>query len=248
MPYTVRDYAYQVYRLISASNPYLPLRNGDEAIVIQVLNQLLQAYAATGLMITIANTVTASVSNGNDGVIFTPENYVFTPPSQNLINPVQIAEGRLANLDNAWLLLSGVTYPLIYKSRDEYLAAWKYNPLSGLPRFIILFPETDYVEARLYPSPSQSFTFQARGKFQLSELTKDSDLSALPQYYIRYLLFAGARDVAMYTGRSEAWTDKLEALYIEAKDVMEGSAEINLAISGDEQSLLNGAWRVRAGI
>ncbi len=32
------------------------------------------------------------------------------------------------------------------------------------------------------------------------------------------------------------------------KDQIEAASEVNLSIAGDEQSLLNGAWRVRAGI
>ena len=245
MAYTVRDFAFQVYRLINAHNPTTPLHGDDEKLCIQVLNQLLQFYASTGLMLTIAKTVSADINLGNKSIIFTDPNYVITPADPTL---VQIPLGRLANLDSAWLVLSGVTYPLINKSRDEFLVAWKYEPLQGLPRFIIVFPETEFVTAQLYPAPSQFFTFFARGKFQLPVLTSNDDMSSLPQYYIRFLLPACAKDVALYKGRAEAWTPPLEQMYREAKDVMEAASEVNLSIAGDEQSLLNGAWRVRAGI
>lgn len=250
MPYTVRDFLFQSYRLINASNPTVPLHGDDQELGLLVLNQLLQSYASTGLMITIAKTVNANINLGNDGILFTDSTYSMSDyvPTPELVNPVQIKSGRLANLDSSWLLLSGVTYPLIDKSRDEYLAAWKYDPLQGLPRFSIVFPDTAFVGLRLYPAPSQFFEFVARGKFQLEVMTKDSDMSNLPQYYIRYLLFATARDICMYKGRAEAWTPKLEQMYTEAKDIMEASSEVNLAIAGDEQSLLNGAWRVRAGV
>lgn len=312
MAYTVRDFAFQVYRLISAHNPTSPLHGDDQKLCIQVLNQLLNFYASNGLMITIAKTVTVAVNNGQSQIIFAPTNYTATSQNEyvpittgsnqftvangtlyrigdavtgsgipantfitaidnNLITISNLATltgtylltftnqandptaayiqaGRLANLDSAWLVLSGVTYPLIDKSRDEYLAAWKYNPLKGLPRFIITFPDTDIVTATLYPAPSQFYQFYARGKFQLTDVTSNDDLSSLPQYYVRFFLFAVARDVAMYTGRADAWTEKLEAFYQEAKDVIESASEVNLSIAGDEQSLLNGAWRVRAGI
>ena len=312
MAYTVRDFAFQVYRLISAQNPNIPLQNDDEKLCIQVLNQLLNYYASNGLMVTIAKTVSVDINNGQSQIIFAPTNYTtitqseyvaltlnsntfnvangtlyrvgdrvtgngipantfITIISNNTITVSNLATltgtyqltftnqandptaayiqaGRLANLDSAWLELSGVTYPLIDKSRDEYLAAWKYQPLKGLPRFIITFPDTDIVTATLYPAPSQFYTFFARAKFQLTDVTSNNDLSNVPQYYIRFFLFAVARDVAMYTGRAEAWTPKLENLYVEAKDVIESASEVNLSIAGDEQSLLNGAWRVRAGI
>jgi hypothetical protein len=312
MPYTVRDFCFQSYRLISAQNPTIPLHGDDEKLCIQVLNQLLAYFASNGLMITIAKTVTVPINLGQTQIYFTPTNYTsmfqteYVPivtgynfftvangtlytvgdavtgsgiPANTTITAIDnnlitinnlvtltgtylltftnqandptgayIQSGRLANLDNAWLVLSGVTYPLINKSRDEYLAAWKYEPLQGLPRFIIPFPDTDVVTATLYPAPSQFYQFYARGKFQLTDVTSNNDLSNIPQYYIRFFLFAVARDVAMYTGRAEAWTPKLEQLYQEAFDVMTSASEVNLSIAGDQQSLLNGAWRVRAGI
>jgi hypothetical protein len=161
---------------------------------------------------------------------------------------VYIREGRLANLDSAWLQLSGVTYPLIDKSRDEFLAAWKYEPLQGLPRFLITYPQTDYVRAQLYPAPSQFFEFFCRGKFQKFPLTSNDTLGELPEYQELFLLYATAKYVSKFKGRSGAWTDDLEAEYRELKGQMEGASEVNLSIAGDEQSLLNGAWRVRAGI
>jgi hypothetical protein len=313
MSYTFRDFAFQMYRLINASNPTTPLHGDDEKLCLQVLNQLMQFYAGNGQMLTIAKTLTCPINNGIDTIRFVDNNYPtdtimreivilttmspsFTVADGTLYNPgeqvsgngipansfilsidgnlvtlnnsatitgsstlqfiqpitipniVFIKQGRLANLDNAWLILSGVTYPLIDKSRDDFLAAWKYEPLKGLPRFAITFAETEYVDIRLYPAPSQFFEFFCRGKFQLSEYTKDSDMSNLPQYFIRFLLLAGARDVCMFKGRADAWTDKLEQRYMEAYDIMVSTSEVNLSITGDEQSLLNGAWRVRAGI
>ncbi len=313
MAYTFRDFAFQMYRLISASNPTTPLHGDDEKLCLQVLNQLMQAYAGNGQMLTIAKTLTCPIDIGINTVRFVDNNYptdtivtelvILTTSSpsftvadgtiynvgdlvtgngipalsaiisidgnlvtlnnnatitgsstltftQPIVIPgiVFIKQGRLANLDNAWLILSGVTYPLIDKSRDDFLAAWKYEPLQGLPRFAITFPNTEWVDIQLYPAPSQSFDFFCRGKFQLSSYTKDSDMSNLPQYFIRFLLFAAARDVCMYKGRADAWTEKLEQFYQEAYDIMVSTSEVNLSITGDEQSLLNGAWRVRAGI
>ena len=236
---TVREFCYQAYRLINASNPTVPLHGDDQQLMIQVLNQLLNSYAATGLMITLAKTADVALTNGQTEVVVGPATYTPTP---------DITIGRLANLDSAWLLLDGVTYPLIDESRDNYLASWKYEPLVGLPRFIITFPDVEVVRLRLYPAPSQFFQFFLRGKFQLTDVTANDSLDSLPGYYIRYLLYAVAKDTSFFKGRSAAWDEKLEAQYREAKDIMEASSEVNLSITGDRASLLNGAWRVRAGI
>jgi hypothetical protein len=309
MSLTVREFVLQMYRLISASNPTTPLHGDDEKLAVRVLNQILQSYASSGLMLTIAQTVSCPINNGIREIIFCDPTYptgtlsesvtlttgsdTFTVADGSIyavgmvvtgngilpfttifsivdelitissnatitglstltfgaeLDTVYIKKGRLANLDNAWLLLSGVTYPLIDKSRDDYLSAWKYDPLKGLPRFAITFPNTNYVSLRLYPAPSQFFEFFCRGKFQLPFLTVNDDLSGVPEYWHLYFMYAVAKYVSKFKGRGSAWTPDLEADYRELKDNMESASEVNLSIMGDEQSLLNGAWRVRAGI
>lgn len=311
---TVREFIDQMYRLINASNPTVPLQGDDEQLAIRVMNQILNNYASSGLMLTIAKTVSVDVNLPVKDIYFTDPNYTGPVTTQtevvgltaasplitvadgsiysvgdgvsgggippltyiqsivgNVItmtfnatitansvltfshevpqpNIAYIKEGRLANLDSAWLVLSGVTYPLIDKSRDEYLAAWKYEPLQGLPRFIITFPDTRIVRAQLYPAPSQFYTFYARGKFQKTILTSNDTLEGLPDYFELFFLYAVAKYVAKFKSRGAAWTDDLEADYRELKADMEAASEVNLAITGDEQSLLNGAWRVKAGI
>jgi hypothetical protein len=236
---TVREFVRQGYRLINPSNPTQPLHGDDQELAIGVLNQLLNSYAANGLMLTIAKTVTCPISIGQQYVICGPSTYTPTP---------DITEGRLANLNNAWILLDNVDYPLIQISRDEFLASFRYEPLRGLPRFIMVFPETEIVRIQIYPAPSQEYELFMRGKFQLNPLTANDTMDSLPQYYQRYLLFATFKDVAMYKGRADAWTAKLEDMLMQATDIMVSASEVNLEITGDRASLLNGAYRIRAGI
>ena len=73
-------------------------------------------------------------------------------------------------------------------------------------------------------------------------------MSYLPAYFLRFLYFALARDLAAFKGRLSAWTQDLRDLYKEAKQDMVATSTINLAIEADLASNLNGAWRVKAGI
>jgi hypothetical protein len=73
-------------------------------------------------------------------------------------------------------------------------------------------------------------------------------MSSLPQYYQRFFLLALSRDLAFWKGRSKAWDQKLEAMYQEAYDEMESATSLNLVIDTGNESYLNGAYRVRAGI
>lgn len=236
---TVREFAYQCYRLINPSNPVITLQGDDQKLIIKVLNQLLASFFSTGLLSPIARTETCPVINGQQEVVCGPSTFTPTP---------DITAGRLANYDSAWLILDGVTYPLIDQSRDVFLASWKYNPLKGLPRFAIQFQENVVTRIRLYPAPSQSFQFYVRGKFQFSELTANDTMDIIPYYMEMFLLFMTAKYVCMFKARADAWTPKLQALLEEQQDMLEAASEVNLSIVGDKESLLNGNWRVMAGI
>lgn len=237
--FTVREFVEQSYQLVSASSPTVPLHGSDLSLGIRVFNQLLQSYATNGLMITVAKQLMIPLAIGQQ---------LITTGDASLIPTPDIPQGRLIVIESAWLVFNNVSYPLINLSRDEFDAAWKYVPLQSLPRFIIVEPDIQTNNIRIYPSPSQFYEFNIRAKFQLPTLSSSDDMSLVPTYTQRYFLLALARELAVYKGRAEAWTDKLEARYIETKDDMEAASEVNVSIVAERDSLLNGAYRVRAGI
>lgn len=237
---TVRDFVTNSYQIINASSPTVPLHGSDLSIGITILNQLLNEYSSTGLMITVSKQIDFNLNIGQNEVTFGPADFVPTPDITT--------EGRLVNLLNAWVSLNGVTYPLIDESRTEFYSSYKYDPLIGLPRYVIVIPQTNITTIRVFPGPSQLFALSVYAKFQPATLTSNTDMSELPSYYYMYLQFALAKYLAAYKGRMEAWTDKLESMYIKLKQDMEASSSTNLDININNESWLNGAWRVRAGI
>jgi hypothetical protein len=240
---TVRDFLNDSYQLVSASSPTVPLQGNDQSKGLAIMNRLLNSYAGTGLMLTIPKEINFPIILGQTNVTFTDAS-VTIPPT---VNP-NINQGRLANLQNAYLILDGVTYPLWDESRNTFKSSYKYDPLQGLPRFVIVTYYDDYTDMRIYPAPSQGFQLFVFGKFQLPNLGINDTMAELPTYYTRYLQFAVAKDLAMYKGRAEAWTDRLEEMYLDAKKDMESCSPVNLNIESEHESWLNGSWRVRSGI
>lgn len=236
---SVKGFVTDSYQLISASTPTVPLQGNDMDKGVQFLNELLESYSATGLMLTIAKEVVYTLSINQSVVTFGSADHVPTP---------DVVLGRLANMQNAWLLLDGVTYPLVDESRNVFYASYKYDPQVGLPRFAIITNETDLTRMRVYPGASQQYELHVYGKFELSIVTENDDLSSLPAYYRRFLKFALAKDLSRYKGRSAAWDQALESDYMDAKKDMESVSSVNLVVQTENESLLNGSWRVRAGV
>lgn len=237
MVQTVREFVDDAYRLINPSSPTQSLHGNDFNKGLQYLNELLESYASSGQMITIQQEITLNVPASTSVITFGAVG-----------SGADVENGRLANVSNSWLLLEGVSYPLTVISRYDFDQSYKYAPLAGLPRFLIVNFETFLTSTTIYPQTSQGYEFHLTGKFQKTPLNKDDDMSQFPLYYVRFLRFALARDLAMYKGRAEAWTVKLESMYQEAYENMVAVTPLNLKINGDQESLLNGSWRVKAGI
>lgn len=239
MVQTVKQFVTDAYQLISANTPTVPLQGNDMLKGIQFMNQLLKHYSATGLMLTVAKQVDFTVGIGQSEITFADTDYTGT---------ADIKQGRLANLADAWLTLQGVTYPLIPLNRDVFLQSYKYDPQLGLPRFVITYNETALTRLRIYPGPSQVYDLSVYGKFELSALGENDDMSSLPLYYQLFFQFAVAKYLAAFKGRAAAWTEFLESQYREAKQDMESVSAVNVVIQSANESMLNGYFRVKSGV
>lgn len=236
---TVKEFIDDSYQLVSASSPTVPLYGNDISKGLTLLNRLLKQYSASGLNITIAKHITFTLPIAQQEITFGAPDFVPTP---------DVTQGRLANLQNAWLLLDGVTYPLIDESRNTFFSSYKYDPQVGLPRFVIITNETNLTRMRFYPAASQVYEVNVYGKFELTPLTLNDDMSSLPDYYIRFFQFALARDLAAYKGRMSAWNPLLQSMMEEAEDEIRSVSSMNLNIETEQESYLNGSWRIRAGV
>jgi hypothetical protein len=239
MVQTVKQFITDSYQLISANTPTVPLQGNDMLKGIQFMNQLLKHYSATGLMLTIAKQVDFTVAIGQSEITFADTDY---------IGVADVKQGRLANLADAWLTLDNVTYPLIIENRDVFLGSYKYDPQLGLPRFVIVYNETALTRLRIYPGASQLYKLSVYGKFELSALGENDDMSSLPLYYTLFFQLAVSKYMAAFKGRASAWTQFLEDQYREAKQDMESVSAVNVVIQSANESMLNGFWRVKSGV
>jgi hypothetical protein len=92
--------------------------------------------------------VTYTLSIGQSLITFADASY---------LPAADVQQGRLANMQDAWLLLDGVTYPLVDESRNVFQGSYKYDPQLGLPRFAIIYNQVDVTTMRVYPGASQVY-------------------------------------------------------------------------------------------
>ncbi len=235
MTQTVREFVNDAYKIVSANSPTAPLQQSDQLQGIRFLNELMQYYSASGLLLTVSKEVDFNIISGQSEVTFAQTG-------------ADVNEGRLANTSDVWLVLQGVTYPLIQIDANDFFSSYKYEPLLGLPIYYIIQAFENSTKMIFYPGPSQGYEVHVYGKFEKSELTANDTMVDYPLYYIRFLKLALARELAIYKSRIEAWSDKHEKMYLIAQREMESNSQINLEVISPNENQLNGAYRVRAGI
>lgn len=235
MTQTVREFVSDAYKIVSSNSPTAPLQGSDQLQGIRFLNELMQYYSGSGLLLTVSKEVMFNVITGQSEITFAQSG-------------ATVNEGRLANTSDVWLLLQGVTYPLIEIDENEFFSSYKYNPLLGLPIYFIIQPFENSTKMIIYPGPSQGYEMHVYGKFEKTELTANDTMVDYPLYYIRFLKLALARELAIYKSRIEAWSDRHEKMYLLAQREMESNSQVNLAVISPNENQLNGAYRVMAGV
>lgn len=240
MPQTVREFVTDTYQLISASSPTVPLHGNDVGKGVQYMNELLQNFAGTGLLLPLTREVTFALSIGTGTVTFA---------DASVLPAADVQQGRLTMVDNVWLVLNNVTYPLINITGSEFNDSYKLDTLQSLSKYYVVEFGVDTTTLRLYPAVSAAYTLHVVGKFEYSEVGQNDNMSFLPLYYIDFLRLALARKLCLYKGRTEAWNQMLELQYQENYDRILSISPVNTDINPDDgESQLAAAAAVRAGV
>lgn len=245
---TVKKIVSDAYALITTQSPTTGLHGDDMSRGVRYLNLLLQSYSSDALLITAAREITAPLQPYTQFVNFVMPGFPIPTPIPNTPLVTWLSCGRLANLENVWIELSGVTYPLFDQSRNEFFESYKFEPLAGLPLYAIVRYLWNMTTIQLYPKPSQFYQFFVWGKFQLAYADENSMLENIPDYMVLFLIYALGRHLRLFKARNLAWTKDHEQVYQELLIQMQAVSTMNLNIRSDDENMLWGAWRVRSGV
>lgn len=237
MEETVKEFVRDTYRLISANSPTVPLHGDDLKIALRTLNQLLRSYVAGGKYLSVTKTTTFTMPQGQQEVTYGPADVA-----------ADVQEGRIAKLFSVWVVLNNIDYPLKIFDDQRYFDSFKYEPLTGLPRFAIILDGKDSTTLRIYPAPSQNYTLHARGIYSVESLKSTDSVDNIPIYSYRFVQLALAKYLSLKKGRASAWTTELQDEYEDARLDILNNSERGLTIVGSNETLLNGANRVKAGV
>lgn len=107
-----------------------------------------------------------------------------------IIGQEQYDIDNLISLDTLTFEISSVRYPVYSVERSPYFGTWRANDINSLPYKYHLERKLGGASIFLYFKPVDTYVFTMWGKFRLSSVTNNQDLSlTLDQFYINYLRY-----------------------------------------------------------
>lgn len=110
---------------------------------------------------------------------------------------------NLLEIDAITFNLQSVRYPMLEETRSEYFGTARVDNLQSLPFTWHAERELGGMRVYLYYVPNQVYTVKYSGKFGLTDVTLDTDLTlTYDRYYIAYLRYALAQYICADWGVS----------------------------------------------
>lgn len=107
----------------------------------------------------------------------------------------------LATMESLTYYIGPVRYPMERQTRQQFWAYSKIDNINSLPAYWDMERRNDGADVYVYFNPADEYLFELWGKFQLSSVTLDQNLSEDNQeFYLEYLRYKLAHYIAQLNG------------------------------------------------
>lgn len=146
---------------------------------------------------------------------------------RNLGNDVD--HNRLVELKHVALIASGARYPVRVVDDYDYYAVIYYESAQGRPASV--FYQNDIAQTTLtfVAKPDIAYTCELKCKSILSGLSLNTDITNVPPYYLQYLKYALAKELALEYLPSN-WTAFHEKRYQKLEDHLRTMADVDFSL------------------
>lgn len=214
----VRDLIAGSLRLIGALDPSEAVDGQAAQDALQVLNELIESLNLEHLLNpTGVNRVDVTLVGGQQ--IYT----IGTGGNFNTARPVAI--------DKAFVVISGVEYPVDVVNHDEW-AAIPTKDLLGIPEKLYYEPEYPLGKVYLYPKPESGYSMAIWGWDRLAAFGSVNDAISLPPGYARMLRYNLAVELGIEWGK--ALKPEVAQIAIDSKAAIKRVNDVTPILTPDE--------------
>jgi hypothetical protein len=127
-----------------------------------------------------------------------------------------VDHNRIVALKQVSLIASGARYPVNIISDNDYYSVIYYESAQGRPSSVFFQNEIGQSNLIFISKPDIAYDCEIKAKFILSNLALNTDITNVPPYYLQYLKYALAKELALeylpanWTAAHESRFKKLE--------------------------------------
>lgn len=198
MIFTASDIIVKAFYLIGEYSPDEQPTGAEMNEALDYLNELLDSFSSTGLMIPFTDEFTFNTQQGQ-------ADYTFGPDAGNDFQMQQFRQ-----IMDVYLQYYGVNYPLVEISHDQANQIVRYPAAQSRPTQLFMQKHNTYNKITLYYTPDLSYPIVMRVKYDLQNLTLNTPITSLPRYYRRFLRYILGKELSSVF-ETGTWDDKKEA-------------------------------------
>ena len=239
---SIEDIVLSSFRLLGELRRGEIPDNGQINEAFDVMNNMISAFSMSSLFIPYEKIISFSLVGGSDKYIFTNVPQPIGPPPAPG-DPIIVASNQIIDLNFVNLELTGTpgsaVYPVRVISKAEFYGTIRIKQLPSIPIYCFLNVQRLNSTVQFYPVPNIAYPVEIKAKIALDYVTRFTDITALPPFYFKFLIYSLARELRSYYPSSN-WPATAENEYLEMKKLIQGSNEWNCAIKTDQTLNYNG--------
>ena len=213
----VRQLISQAYKLIGKTSEHQDLTSVQIKDGLDSLNDRLDHFGSIAPYIAYRKSLTFPLIVGKETYELSNE------------TSADVSTNNLIGIDLLTLQSGNMSYPVEIIEDAYYYNKTRDVTSSGRPNYVFLQNDTLKSFLTFFKKPGETYTCFLKGKFVLTNITINSNLNELPQFYNEFFKYDLARTLKdSYAGNS--WDGSKEKKYSELYDDIFGSNETTLTI------------------
>lgn len=193
---------------------------------LQLLNELLAEFNANNLMIPYQTDLSFNVEPN-------VATYRIAPTGAPPAGAIFVTSQPFIEVNYVDVFFNNIQYPIRIITDKNALDVFRATNITTIPESVrvhqLVAPDTNLPATDLifFCPPNQEYLCTIRGKAKLLNVTLNTNITGLPDYYFRFLRLWVAREITtLYP--TNGWTDELEMRLKKAQDVVRGSSDQDL--------------------
>lgn len=225
----------QVEKLIERSYKVAGLYQQDRILTgskqqeaLTILNEFLDYLASNPSSIAFYNTLQFPVTSAQ-------QSYILAPSGGDVVS------NRIIELKFVVLISSGTRYPVKIAQDYEYYSQIYYQTSGARPYACFLQNNVDSSTINFIYKPDTSYTCEIKAKFVLDSLALSTDISNVPEYYIRFLKYSLAKELAIEYMPSN-WTQAHETELTKITAAISNISDVDMSLRVNPIFTSGGRW------